>query len=58
MDKLQKVEDKKFKIKNEIKKKEDDDSSSDEDENYFARDVEDIPPPCLDIYAKKIAYFT
>lgn len=58
LSKLTKVEDKKFKINSTIKKKEDDDSSSDDDENYFRHEDEEIPPPKINIYCKRIAYFT
>ncbi|CAL6003720.1 Xenobiotic-transporting_ATPase / Multidrug resistance-associated protein [Hexamita inflata] len=55
LSKLKKVEDKKFKIDTKIKKK-DDESSSSENGNHNEED--EIPPPRIDIYCKKIAYFT
>lgn len=58
MDKLQKIEDKRFKIKNTIQKKEDEDSSSDDDGHLYHHEEEEIPPPQIDIYCRRIAYFT
>lgn len=52
--KLKKVIDKKFKIDTKIKKKDDESSSSEVREG----EEEDIPPPKIDIYCKRIAYFT
>lgn len=58
VEKLTKIEDKKFKINNTIKKKEDDESSSDDDERFNRHEDEEIPPPSIEIRCKRIAYFT